>query len=355
MLANPQSQTDYSSLDAITRMIRGHYPTAVLGFRLSSILKQAITSPPPFFQYINLAEYAAAAAECLSEETRNMIYEKSIYMKTRSFDPADAMIKELEKMYLPGNAGKIEAALNKIEATGMKGMEWIDHVCVLPGWLAAYKQKLAALSRDAKTMPEAVMDAEAVRFADQVMRDVQPSSDALDLAPIFWDKSPLKQLFLQFQVPMSVIFQNLADDAPNNFRHGRIREALTTFGIYAMTAAATGLLAEDDDDEKLNPKYRAVDALGGLIESVPVVGGGAAYAVESLLRTGKIKPSYRNMFPIPETLGRTVNAISDAKWGKAMSSAVDMMFYATGLPEGMKREAERALEEGDWTVIFGNR
>ena len=350
-LADSQARQAEDGLDGMNRLMRGHYPAAVLGWRVSSIIKQAITSPPPFFQHVSIPEYVAAAAECLNEETRRLILEKSVYMKARSYDPALAFVKQLENMYLPGKAGKVEAALNAVERTGMKGLEWIAHVCVMPGWWAAYKQKYAELSRESaegKAPAAEVIEAEAVRHADQVMRDVQPSSVEMDLAPMFRGrKHSVLRMFLQFQVPMSVIFQNLTMDAPNNVKQGRVFEALTTIGIYAMTAAVVGMMGEEDDEEKLNPKQRAIDALGGRIESMPVVGSGAARTVEGILRTGKIPPQFPNYFPVVNSAGRAWNAAANDRWGRGMLYAADSLFYMTGLPQGLKREIEKAAEAGD--------
>jgi hypothetical protein len=355
-VANPQAARDYSGLDTMTKLIRGHYPAAVLSWRLSSIIKQTITSPPPFFQFVTPAEYTAAAAQMISsEETRAMIKEKSVFMKTRIWDPAAEMVGELEKMYLQGKLGEAETLVTKFSEMGMKGLELIDYVCVAPGWLAAYNQKKAALTLNPEGRTDVLIDADAVRYADQVVRDTQPSSRQIDLAPIMQNKDPVKQLFLQFQVPMSVIFQNLFIDAPNNIRQGKILNGLITFGLYAMTAIAVGVLDEKDDDDKLNPKNMGINALGGFIESIPVVGGAAAYAVENLLKTGKIKSSFDNKFPITYEAGQVVNAISDEEWLKAVTNAVDMGFYATGLPVGLKHEIEKAVETGDWTILLGNK
>jgi hypothetical protein len=258
-VANPQTARDYAGLDHMNKLIRGHYPAAVLSWRISSIIKQAITSPPPFFQYINPAQYAAACAQLISsKETRDFIQESSVFMKTRISDPAIEMTRQLEKMYLQGKLGKAEAAVTKVSDIGMEGLEIIDYVCVAPGWLAAYNQKKAALSRNPEGRTDQLIHADAVRYADQVVRDTQPSSRSIDLAPFMKNKNPIAQIFLQFQVPMSVIFQNLAFDAPDAIRQGRIRDALVTFGLYAMTAVAVGLM-EDDDDEKLNPGIAPVE------------------------------------------------------------------------------------------------
>jgi hypothetical protein len=276
-----------------------------------------------------------------------------MHMKTRSLDPAMAIIKEMEKMYLPGTSGKIEHVLTEIEKKGMGGLEFIDMFCVMPGWLAAYEKKLGQLTKANNGMADAAIDAVAVRFADQVMRDTQPSSRAVDMAPLLRDqKGPMAGILLQFQVPMSVIFQNIAFDMPANMRQGKILEGLTTIGIYALTAAALGLMAEPDDEDKLNPKYRAIDALTGLFESIPVVGGGLGYNMESFFRTGKIKPRFDSWFPVSDSGVAAINALSDEDWGKAVSNVVDMFGYFTGLPIGLKRELQKAFTEEELNEII---
>jgi hypothetical protein len=75
--------------------------------------------------------------------------------------------------------------------------------------------------------------------------------------------------------------------------------------------------------------------------------------VESFLKTGKIKRSYNNKFPIADEAGQIVNAVSDGDWGKALTNAADMGFYATGLPVGLKHEIEKAIETGDLRILLG--
>jgi hypothetical protein len=352
-LANPYPQRDYTNLETMTRLMRGHYPAAVLAFRLSSIIKQAVTSPPPFLQFISAGEYAAAAARCLSEETRNMIREKSAYMASRVIDPANEFIKQMELQTLMGKGGKLKAALSKVESMGMKGLEWIDRVCVMPGWLGAYERKRAELNRNGELEPNTI-EAEAVRYADQVVRDTQPSSRQVDLAPIFkQQKNPFMQMFLQFQVPQSVIMQNLLVDAPNNFRQGRIGAALTTFAVYGLTAAAVGLLEEEEDEEKLNLKYRGIDAAMGYLESIPVAGGYISYTAEHLLRTGKVKLSQFKPFPVVDEAFKAGAAVSQEQWDQAFIRSLRALGYYSGMPVGLGGEIEKAVKGGDWTVLLG--
>ncbi|MDR2964212.1 MAG: hypothetical protein LBU88_00355 [Treponema sp.] len=352
-LAAPPVNEDVKNLNKVHRILRGHFPAAMLGWRVASILKQAIESPPPFFQFVNPGEYSAAAISCLSKETRDMIYEKSTYLKVRYFDPAMAVMKNMEKAYLAGNIGKAEAAFAKFENIGMKGQEWIDTVCVIPGWLAAYKKKLAELNRTVSdNKSEQQIEKEAVHYADQVVRDCQPSSVLMDQALLMkGDKNPFYRMLQQFQTPIVSIFQQLFIDTPINFRNGRILEGLWTWAIYALIAITIGAM-RDDEDEKFDPKNRAIDALVMPLEMIPMAGGQLSYWAESYIKTGKARTSSRGQFPVVESVLRTGNAISDEDWAKAGWNALEGFMYLTGGPVAAKRDIEKAVEEENpWRIL----
>ena len=353
-LAAPPVQEDLAAMNAINRVIRGHYPAAVLGWRIASIIKQAIESPPPFLQYVNPIEYGAALAACARKENRDMIYAKSVYMKARYFDPSAAVVREMEKLYLTGELGKAEAALMFVEKKGMWFQEWIDSVCVMPGWLAAYNRKLAELNKSGDNMTMEAAEASAVRYADGVVRDCQPSSVLMDQVPMLkGSKHPFVRMFMQFQTPIASIFQQLFIDAPNNFKQGRILQALWTWGIYALLAIVIGAMHEDDDDDEWDPKKRGIDALVMPLDMVPIFGGDAAYAMESLLRDGKIRTPRRSNFPVVDQGVRAVNAITDEKWGKAAWSVVKGFGFYTGLPVAAMQDIEKAIDDEKWYRVIG--
>jgi hypothetical protein len=337
----------------MTRMVRGNYATAVLSWRISSVIKQAITSPPPFFSQVSIPQYVRASARIIGDykNTMAMIREKSVFMKQRIYDPAIDMVNMIEKMALEGKLGQAEAALNKINSTGMKGLEFIDMACVAPGWLAAYDKKLAELAKDNQGMTGELQDAEAIRYADQVVRDTQPSSRGVDLTPMFRDSKGVARLFLAFQVPMSVIFQNLTMDMPNAFRNKQYFQGITTIAIYALTAVAIG--AMQDDDDEYTARDMGAAAAGGLIESIPVLGNAMAQATESIIRGEKIRPAQWNFFPVLQSAEKGVNAIKDKNWLRALDTVVDAMGYTTGLPVGTLNEFEKFVDSGEWEILFG--
>jgi hypothetical protein len=203
-------------------------------------------------------------------------------------------------------------------------------------------------------MEEALRDAEAIRYADQVVRDTQPSGRAIDQAPFYRDAEGIKKAFLQFQLPMSVIFQNIFFDMPAAVRNGRAEQLFVTLGVYAFTAVAAGALSGGwDDDDFFTPRGIAAAAAGGLIESLPVIGNAASRGLESLIRGEKIRPSMWNLFPVLQSAEKAVNAVQNKKWGDAARAVADGIFYYTGLPVALKNEIEKALEKGDWAILLG--
>ena len=360
-LAAPPVQEDIAAMNKIDRIIRGHYAAAVLGGRAASIVKQAIESPPPFFQYVTPAEYAAAGAACLRKETLEMVRQKSVYMKARYFDPSMAVVKEMQKRYLTGKlADKAEAALAKVESISMAPQGWIDAVCVMPGWLAAYKRKMAELGNSDAGMTAEAAEAAAVRYADGVVRDCQPSSVLMDQVPFLkGNKHPFVRMFMQFQTPIASIFQQLFIDAPARFRQMGAAKALLHFtwswGIYALLAVIVGAMHEDDDDDTWDPKKRGIDALTMPVSMVPVFGGDASYAVESLLRDGKIRLPRRSYFPVVNQGVRAINAISDEEWGKMAEAMVKGFGYYTGLPVAGIEDVQKAVETGRPQRVIGIR
>jgi hypothetical protein len=113
-------------------------------------------------------------------------------------------------------------------------------------------------------------------------------------------------------------------------------------------------MKEDDDGEELNPKNRGIDALGGIIDSVPVVGSELSFVAESLLREGKIKyrPS-NSLSPVWDSGKRAAGALAAGKWARALDMAVDGFGYYAGLPVGLKHEVQKAVEQREIQPLLG--
>ena len=62
-IIDPTAGRVYSSTDKVLRVLRGNTAAAYLGWKLSGIIKQGITSPAPFLQYVNPINYTKAAVD----------------------------------------------------------------------------------------------------------------------------------------------------------------------------------------------------------------------------------------------------------------------------------------------------
>ena len=152
-IIDPTAGRVYSDSDKLLRVIRGNTAAAYLGFKLSGIIKQGISSPAPFMQYVSPISYTKAACDLVfhHSDMTDFIYERSKLMQDRSFDMMQNITEELAKN-AKTKAGK---ALSQVQQFGMQGLEWIDKTCVAPGWLAAYREEKARLikANDTKAAP----------------------------------------------------------------------------------------------------------------------------------------------------------------------------------------------------------
>jgi hypothetical protein len=207
-------------------------------------------------------------------------------------------------------------------------------------------------------MFDAEQKKEAVRYADDVVRMTQPSGFSQDSAPWLWDnKSPVKQLLLQFQQPMSVIFQNIAFDMPNAIKQKQALRAVSIVGWYVMSAVAVGLLENMGDDDDDTPLIQDIAgyAAGGLLESIPIFGGAIGRMAEAKIRGEKAgQVFYSNYFPVLSSGLDAVNAFSNGQWLRGVNRASDAFGYAAGLPVGLKKEGEKALN-GKPLALLGAR
>ncbi|MDR1507813.1 MAG: hypothetical protein LBI67_11995 [Treponema sp.] len=322
-VANPESLRRHDTLDNFVRMMRGKTAAAYLGWKVSGILKQAVTSPWPYLQYMNPAEYTAALTKFMAHpvDTWEFIREKSVFMDTRQADLMLAVIKEQQE----ASANKGKGILNKITKTGMKGLELIDRAAVAPGWMVIYERETARMEREGK-LGASVIEEEAVRIADDVVRKTQPSSRLTDLAPMFKRGNAFVQAYLQFQSALNVIWQNIRYDLPDAVRNRQWGQVVGTVAGYALAGISlymltVGIFGGDDDDEKKQLALWQKIAYGSttqFTDSVPIIGDWATTIVEGTI-TGRWRMPYdTNLLPVGKDVYDALAA--SVKAGQALSA-----------------------------------
>lgn len=353
-IIDPTAGRVYSDSDKLLRVIRGNTAAAYLGFKLSGIIKQGITSPAPFMQYVNPLHYAKAASDLAfhHKEMVDFIYSRSKLMQDRSFDMMQNITEELAKQ-AKTKAGKV---LTRTQQIGMQGLEMIDRACVAPGWLAAYREEAARLTeanKKAKTpKTDNEIDRAASRYADDVLVRTQPSGRAEELAPLFREGGEALRLLLQFQSSLNVIYNNLRHDLPNAIKNKQYKRAAGIVTGYALAGIMTGLITEgfggDGDDEPDTAdkvKKTIYFAFTQGTDSVPVINGMVTSLSEKLI-TGKT--SYRgssSLYPAFEKAVQGTAALRDADIQKAASRYAEAAALTLGLPTSGTKEAIRAAEQ----------
>lgn len=353
-IIDPTAGRVYSDSDKLLRVIRGNTAAAYLGFKLSGIIKQGISSPAPFMQYVNPLHYAKAASDLAfhHKEMVDFIYSRSKLMQDRSFDMMQNITEELAKQ-AKTKAGKV---LTRTQQIGMQGLEMIDKACVAPGWLAAYREEAARLTeanKKAKTpKTDNEIDRAASRYADDVLVRTQPSGRAEELAPLFREGGEALRLLLQFQSSLNVIYNNLRHDLPNAIKNKQYKRAAGIVTGYALAGIMTGLITEgfggDGDDEPDTAdkvKKTIYFAFTQGTDSVPVINGMVNSLAEKLI-TGKT--SYRgssSLYPAFEKAVQGTAALRDADIQKAAGRYAEAAALTLGLPTSGTKEAIRAAEQ----------
>ena len=352
-IIDPTAGRVYSDSDKLLRVIRGNTAAAYLGFKLSGIIKQGITSPAPFMQYVNPLHYAKAASDLAfhHKEMVDFIYSRSKLMQDRSFDMMQNITEELAQQ-AKTKAGKV---LTRTQQIGMQGLEMIDRACVAPGWLAAYREEAARLTeanKKAKTpKTDNEIDRAASRYADDVLVRTQPSGRAEELAPLFREGGEALRLLLQFQSSLNVIYNNLRHDLPNAIKNKQYKRAAGIVTGYALAGIMTGLVTEgfdggdDEPDTADKVKKTIYFAFTQGTDSVPVINGMVNSLSEKLI-TGKT--SYRgssSLYPAFEKAVQGTAALRDADIQKAAGRYAEAAALTLGLPTSGTKEAIYAAEQ----------
>lgn len=343
-VANPSVFTDVQGLNSALKMLRGGLYTGYLGFKMSSIVLQGLSSPMPFLSEVNPIQLIAGLFKMTASpaKTWNFICDQSKFMANRSMHP---VIDEIKHRAETSTDSKFKRGYNKALKIGTQGLEIIDRWAVAGGWIACYEKKLAAL----ENQNSAESMAEAARYADEVVYATQPLGDLTELSPLFKSQSEFARAFTQFQTALNVIWQNVTYDAPKQLKRHQFRKAV---GIYAGYALAGVLLTavmdgfDDDDDEMDKLRKLVFGATTQFADSFPLIGG----IVENLsfaLITGERPPQYvSSMFPALDKLSSGVVSLSQGDVDKALSKIGEGAALATGLPVSGLKELEAMFTDG---------
>ena len=385
-VANPARHAPQTALDRVVRSLRGRTAPAYLAWKASSVLKQALSSPAPFFQFVSVPEYVTACRDMMAhpQQTEELIKAKSAFMASRRFDPIADLIDEEAKKSV-GN--KWLNLMDRIGKTGMRGLEWIDWAAVAPGWLACYRKEYARLKAESEEKlsanlsrlraenalldarermsdeevsaraHEGVTDADewerlAVIHADDKTRLCQPSNRSVDLAPMFKNGSEVQKALLQFTASLNVIWQNLRYDIPYAVRQKQYRQVVGIIAGYAAAGIALGCLAGDDgddDDEARTVRNFIWNATTQFTDAVPIIGAVATSTAEKLITGHASFSRGTDLFPALTKYLSAAKEVTDGRWSKAAGHFAEGIGLTFGLPVSGAKEALYVAGIGDGT------
>ena len=384
-LANPNAGKRIEAGSTLLHTLRGKTAPAYLAWKASAIIKQGLTSPWPYMQFITPAEYLSASFKIISSKGQiyDAITSKSIFMKNRVMDPMNDLIDEMAEY----GKTKFDRIMGKQAQIGMKGLEWIDWVCVAPGWYACYLKEYAnankryevirdaaidrlreenmmndvttrnymteeQIKRKAEIIAAADVERQAVQFADDCTRLCQPSNRLTDISPLFKNSSEAMKAYLQFQTSLNVIWQNIRYDIPyaaKNKLFKRITGMIIGYvaaGIF-MNSVMDGY---DDKDDKEMGKLRKLIfyAITQFSDAVPMIGSELTNTLDKVI-TGKAQysTSGTDMTPTATKIFSVLTQATQGNWTKAAELTADGIGMYLGLPVSGAKEVRKLLDIGD--------
>lgn len=356
-VANPSAgkiADDMKRAGKLLKAMRGNMYAATFGFRVSSIINQAITSPAPFLGAVRADEYARAAFRFMAHPNEMWAYvcERSSFMANRDMDVAQGIIRDAKES--EGQSEFMQKYYSALEVS-MLGMQYTDRFTVAIGWLAIYDKEIQRLGGET---PENIR--QAVKKADEYVQETQPQSDVTELSPIV--KSDSWSLIAPFQSALNTVWQNVTYDIPTAFKNGRYAEAIGTIVGYMiggiMLALVHGDLVPDEDDEKKGWSIarRIFNAgISQFVEGAPLMGDTLSSIIKMVITGEKDFYYGSNDIPLASSLISVSTSVYDKKWLKALESVLYGTGQYFGAPISEIKDIRRAFEEEDWRAIIGWR
>jgi hypothetical protein len=355
---NPEAQKTKSALDETLSGIRRSYAAAVLGARVTPVVKQFLTSPGAFMAYMKPWEYWGAFVKY--SMNRNGMWDEISALSPRMKHRSAGLIIEEAKQAAAYSYDKKGGALSRLSQKSMAGLELVDNLCVSPGWWVLYNKEMNRLSTAPETANMNVEErsVKARDYADDIIEKTQPSGRAEAVAPMFKGNNEAAKAVLQFQQSLNVIWQQTRYDLPAQIRRKKYKQTAGQIAGYAIAGLMVGLITEgfdDDDDDEAKNKKLAKWSASQYTDSVPLLGSLISDALDTAL-TGK-QPWSRtgvDVAPVFTSAGTAVMNLTQAllnadgkKAAKGFVEAAKAASYLKGFPVHGTLDAARLFGYGD--------
>ena len=348
-IANPQSFTKKSGGDSLLRFLRGSLYSSYLGFKASSVVLQAITSPAPYLGAVNPLELAQGYFTVLRNPIQmwEEIQRLSPFMATRSYHP---IIEWMKTEAQRGDLSKVRRTVMRIEDFGMQGLEYVDRYAVAGGWWAIYTKERNRLLNEGNLQTEAEIEKAAAKVADEFVQETQPQSNITELSPMFQNRNEAWAILTQFQASLNVVWQNVTYDVPQAIKNGQYVKAIGMITGYVVAGALLYMVQQgfdDDDDNKEKMQKLLYGMTTQITSGVPIVSDLVDSTIEVAI-TGETSNFFSSSsYPAFDKLMKAVQNTAKQNYGKAMENLTDSMLLFTGLPYSGGKEALRLFGIGD--------
>lgn len=351
-----------TALDKGMDKMRALSTAYILGLNTSVALKQ-LFSLPGVWNDIGVGAYVKGLGKVLANpvQARQAMHEMSSYMATRS-KSYDRDVKQATGKLWGGARGLKPGWLDQARDFSFALIQMMDFMAVYPSWWGAYQK---GMQRDGDPVA-------ASRYADEMIRQSQPSSKPMDMSEIQRSRKGLARLYTMFMT-FTAKYGNRQRYYFRGWRAGEI-DNKTYFRHVLLEAIAPPLLMNmmfaamwgDDPD----PEDMALDILLYQFAGYALVRDVAGAAVGSYKKHVLGKDAFvGNLADSPALTGldlstRTINALGrmiadmddDEKVDKAAWTFVELTSFFSGVPAPkayMKlMEGIRQFEEEDGATVF---
>lgn len=357
LVANPETRPKRNSSDEIFKNLRGQTGAAYLGWKLSGLVLQAITSPAPGFSELKPWEVFSAYASIGMHplESIEFINSRSIMMKNRTMNP---IIDEVVRRKNEWGQTKGQRIYSKFMDVGQMGLTMVDRYAVAGSWMAMYQR---TLNEQLKAGSDSVYaEAAAIQKADEFILRTQPTGDVTELASLFRNQNEAAKTILQFQTSLNVIWNNLTANVVGMARQKKFSQIIGTFMGYAVAGLVLGMVQNgyDDDDETKDKVLKSLYwSLTQGLDSVPIVGSVVDGVVQKMV-TGESSWATSRGVSVSPALDKVVqglNAVMKKDWQTAISKTAEGAGIVAGMPvSGIKQAIEAAQQKSLWPLLGRN-
>lgn len=357
LVANPETRPRRNSSDEIFKNLRGQTGAAYLGWKLSGLVLQAITSPAPGFSELKPWEVFSAYASIGMHplESIEFINSRSIMMKNRTMNP---IIDEVVRRKNEWGQTKGQRIYSKFMDVGQLGLTMVDRYAVAGSWMAMYQRTLKEQLQAGSDSVYA--EAAAIQKADEFILRTQPTGDVTELASLFRNQNEAAKTILQFQTSLNVIWNNLTANVVGMARQKKFSQIIGTFVGYAVAGLVLGMVQDgyDDDDKTKDKVLKSLYwSLTQGLDSVPIVGSVVDGVVQKMV-TGESSWATSRGVSVSPALDKVVqglNAVMKKDWQTAISKTAEGAGIVAGMPvSGIKQAIEAAQQKSLWPLLGRN-